>query len=126
LARQLAERMGFRLPKRLRTSKLVGMSEVLEVEKGPLARGAIYDIIDKVYPDGDLSQDLHQKKQQSSEKLSLLRPQVLSKDAVPNLPRSPIIACEAIALDSSSQNCVLASFPGYGIVGNQPLDPSFD
>ena len=62
LARQLAERMGFRLPKRLRTSKLVTMSEVLEAEKGPLPRGAIYDIIDNVYPDGDLSKDQRRRK----------------------------------------------------------------
>ncbi|MFC1874088.1 hypothetical protein ACFLYX_02165 [Chloroflexota bacterium] len=62
LARRLAESMGFRLPKRLRTSKLVTMSEVLEVEKGPLPRGAIYDIVDKVYPDGDLSKDQQRRK----------------------------------------------------------------
>jgi len=62
LARQLAERMGFRLPKRLRASKLVTMSEVLEAEKGPLPRGAIYDIIDRVYPDRDMSKDQQRRK----------------------------------------------------------------
>ncbi|MFC2016516.1 hypothetical protein ACFLUF_02255 [Chloroflexota bacterium] len=62
LAHQLTERMGFRIPKRLRTSKLVTMSEVLEVEKGTLPRGAIYDIVDKVYPDGDLSKDQQRRK----------------------------------------------------------------
>ena len=62
LARQLAEHSGFRLPKRLRTSKLVTMSEMLEVEKGPLPRGAIYDIIDNVYSDGDWSKDQQRRK----------------------------------------------------------------
>jgi hypothetical protein len=55
LARELARRMGHRIPKRLRTSKLVTMSEVLEVEKGPLPRGGIYNIVDNIYPDGDIS-----------------------------------------------------------------------
>ena len=38
------------------------MAEVLEVEKGPLPRGAIYDIIDNVYPDGDWSKDQQRRK----------------------------------------------------------------
>jgi hypothetical protein len=57
LARELARRMGHPIPQRLRASKLVAMSEVLEAEKGPLPRGRIYDIVDKIYPDGDLSKD---------------------------------------------------------------------
>ncbi len=62
LARELARCMGQRIPKRLRTSQLVTMSEVLEVGKGPLPRGEIYDIVDKMYPDGDLSKDQQRRK----------------------------------------------------------------
>ncbi|MBA7676599.1 hypothetical protein ES703_84843 [subsurface metagenome] len=62
LARELARRMGHPIPQRLRASKLVAMSEVLEVEKGPLPRGKLYDIVDKIYPDGDLSKDQQRRK----------------------------------------------------------------
>jgi hypothetical protein len=62
LARKLSEHMGHRVPKRLRSSKLVTMAEVLEVKEGPLPRGKIYDIIDKIYPDGDLSKDQQRRK----------------------------------------------------------------
>jgi hypothetical protein len=62
LARLLAEHIGYRVPKRLRSSKLVTMAEVLEVEKWPLPRGAAYEIVDKMYPDGDLSMDQHRRK----------------------------------------------------------------
>jgi hypothetical protein len=62
LARELAKRRGHQVPKRLRTSKLVAMSEVLEAEKSPLSRGKLYDIVDKIYPDGDLSKDQQRRK----------------------------------------------------------------
>lgn len=62
LGRELARSLGYRVPKRLRTSKLVCMSEVLEADKGPLPKGAIYDIVDKVYSDGDLSKDQQRRK----------------------------------------------------------------
>ena len=60
LARELAKRMGHEVPQRLRTSKLVAMSDVIEAEKIPLPRGKLYDIVDKIYPDGDLSK--HQQR----------------------------------------------------------------
>lgn len=62
LARELSTRMGCFIPKRLRPSKLVTMSEVLEAKKGPLPRGKIYAIVDKMYPDGDLSKDQQRRK----------------------------------------------------------------
>lgn len=62
LARELAGHMGYRIAKRLRTSKLVTLSEVLETEKGPLPRGTAYNIVDKMYPDGDLSKDQQRRK----------------------------------------------------------------
>jgi len=62
LARELTRRMGHPIPQRLRASKLVDMSEVLEAEKGPLPKGKLYDIVDKIYPDGDLSRDQQRRK----------------------------------------------------------------
>jgi hypothetical protein len=51
LARELARRMGQRVPQRLRSSKLVKMAKTLEADKGQLPRNKAYDIIDKVYRD---------------------------------------------------------------------------
>ncbi len=62
LGRELARSLGYRVPKRLRTSKLVCMSKVLEADKRRLPSGALYDIVDKVYPDGDLSKDQQRRK----------------------------------------------------------------
>ncbi len=79
LARELARRMGHRIPKRLRTSKLVTMSEVLEVEKGPLPRGKLYDIVDKIYPDGDLSKD-QQRRNLTASRRHKVRKRLLNPD----------------------------------------------
>ncbi len=62
LARELATSLGYRVPKRLRISKLIDMSEVLKADKGPLPRGAIYGIVDKVFPNEDSSKDQQRRK----------------------------------------------------------------
>jgi len=79
LAHELARHMGHRIPKRLRTSKLVTMSKVLEAEKGPLPRGKLYDIVDKIYPDGDLSKDQQRRKLTASQR-HRVRKRLLSPD----------------------------------------------
>ena len=61
-AKWQAGHMGYRMPTPACTYKLVVMSEVLEVEKGPPPRGKICDIVDKIYPDGDLSKDQQRRK----------------------------------------------------------------
>lgn len=79
LARELARRIGLSMPQRLRVSKLVTISEVLEAEKGPLPRGRIYDIIDKIYPDGDLSKDQQRRKLTASRRYKV-RKRLLGHD----------------------------------------------
>ncbi len=71
LARELARRMGHPIPQRLRASKLIAISEVLEVEKGPLPRGRIYDIVDEIYPDDDLSIDQQRRKLTASRRYKI-------------------------------------------------------
>ena len=84
LARELAIKMGFTVPKRLRPSKLVTMSEVLEVEKGPLPRGKIYDIVDKIYPDGDPSKDQQRRKLTASRRHKVRKRLVLPEKTSSN------------------------------------------
>ena len=79
IALQLARLMGHRIPKRLRPSKLVTMSEVLEANKGPLPRGRIYDIVDKIYPDGDLSKD-QQRRNLTASRRYKVRKRLLDPD----------------------------------------------
>jgi len=71
--------MGHPMPQRLRTSKLVTMSEVLEVEKGPLPRGKLYDIVDKIYTDGDLSKD-QQRRNLTASRRHKVRKRLLDPD----------------------------------------------
>ena len=57
LARELLVRLGYRVPKRLRTSSLTSLASRLEIGKTHLQRRHVYDIVDKVYGEGDLSDD---------------------------------------------------------------------
>lgn len=57
LQRELLLRLGYVVPKRLRTSSLSSIVSELEVKKNRLSSGATYGIIDKLYGDDDLSQD---------------------------------------------------------------------
>jgi len=68
LARELATRIGFKIPKRLRASSLVNMAEVLKADKGPLKTNQAYDIIDKTCPDEDLSKDQQNRKRIASQR----------------------------------------------------------
>ena len=53
--------MGYNIPKRLRTSKLVSMTEDLKVKKKRLSRGDSYNIIDRIYHD-DLKEEQKRRK----------------------------------------------------------------
>ncbi len=86
LASELARRMGYRIPKRLRASKLVTMSEVLEAEKRPLLRGKIYDIVDKMYPDKDLSKDQQRRRLIASRRHRVRKRLVISEGTSSNDP----------------------------------------
>ncbi len=55
--RQILERLGYPVPKRLRTSSLVAQAKRLKVDQSPLPPGKIYDIIDDIYGDEGSSQD---------------------------------------------------------------------
>jgi len=68
LSRELGRRMGFHIPERLRTSKLVEMSKALKVAKGPLKNGDIYNVIDKIDKSDDLSKDQKLRKQIASQR----------------------------------------------------------
>lgn len=55
--RELRRRLGYPARERLRTSPLVSMAEELRVAEGPLPSEASYDIMDKLYQNGDLGRD---------------------------------------------------------------------
>ena len=57
LARELLRRLGYRVPERLRTSSLVSQGDRLQVGEEQLPSGALYDIVENLYPDGDLAKD---------------------------------------------------------------------
>ena len=61
LQRELLLRLGYTVPKRLRTSSLSSIASKLEVKKNHLSSGAIYTIVDELYPDDDLSQDVQRR-----------------------------------------------------------------
>ncbi len=64
--------MGYNIPKRLRTSKLVSMVEDLKMKKKRLPRGGAYDIIDRSYSN-DLAEDQKRRKLISSRRHKLRR-----------------------------------------------------
>lgn len=70
LVKELARQMGYNIPKRLRTSKLVSMTEDLKIRKRRFPRGGSYDIIDRSYPD-DLAEDPKRRKLISSRRYKL-------------------------------------------------------
>lgn len=72
LAKELARQMGYNIPKRLRTSKLVSMTEDLKIKKKRLSAGDSYNIIDRIYPD-DLKEDQNRRKLISSQRQKLRR-----------------------------------------------------
>ncbi len=69
LAKELARQIGYRIPKRLRSSRLISMAEDLKITKRRLPRGGSYDIIDTIYHDGDLQEDQKKRKLVSSSDL---------------------------------------------------------
>ena len=66
IVKQLARQMGYHIPKRLRSSKLISMTEDLKIKKQRLPRGGSYDIIDTIFRDGDLQDDQKRRKLVSS------------------------------------------------------------
>lgn len=83
-ARELAKRKVHPVPQQLRTSKLVAMSEVLEVEKGPLPKGKIYDIVDEIYSAGDLSKYKKRRKLTASRRHRLRKRLDIPGNTPPN------------------------------------------
>jgi hypothetical protein len=71
LRRELLKRLGYTVPERMRTSSLVSLAEDLKVGEGPLHSRGIYDIMDKVYEDGDLSEDQQRRKTIKSRRYNL-------------------------------------------------------
>ncbi len=72
LAKEVARQMGYNIPKRLRISKLVSMTEDLKIKKKRLSSGDSYNIIDSIYPD-DLNEDQKRRKLVASQRHKLLR-----------------------------------------------------
>ncbi len=62
LAKELLKRLGYSIPQRLRSSHLTSMANELRVADGQLPSRAIYDIIDDIYKDKDLSKDQQRRK----------------------------------------------------------------
>jgi hypothetical protein len=57
LSRELARRLGYPVPKRLRASNLVSQANTLRVSESPLPNNSAYEIIDNIYGESDLEQD---------------------------------------------------------------------
>ena len=70
-AKEIARRMGYPVPKRLRNSKLVPLSEGLMMVKRRLPRGGSYDVADRIYGDSDLQEDQRKRKSVSSRRYKL-------------------------------------------------------
>lgn len=70
LQRELLLRLGYTVPKRLRTSSLASIASDLKVEVNHLPSGAVYKIIDKLYGEDDLS---HDKPRRNAVKVKRLR-----------------------------------------------------
>jgi hypothetical protein len=61
--RRLRERLGYKVPKRLRTSKYTRQAVKYKVTKKKLKRGETYDIVDKIYGnEDDLRKDMSSDK----------------------------------------------------------------
>jgi hypothetical protein len=84
LAKEIARQMGYHIPKRLRSSRLVSMTEDLKIRKRRLPRGGSYDIIDTVYHDGDLQEDQKKRKLVSSRRYKLRKRLTKSDDEFNN------------------------------------------
>ena len=55
--RELARRLGYKVPQRMRGSKLSGMGKTLRVYEETLNSGDIYGIMDELQGEGDLADD---------------------------------------------------------------------
>jgi len=66
IAKEIARRIGYSIPKRLRTSKLVPMSKDLKMTKRRLPSGGSYDIVDHLYQGDDWEEQQRRRKLVSS------------------------------------------------------------
>jgi len=62
IGKEILSRLGYNIPKRLRTSQLVLQIADLKMSKKTLDWGESYDIVDKIYGDDDLNQDKQRRK----------------------------------------------------------------
>jgi hypothetical protein len=57
IQRKLLIRLGYSVPQRIRTSSLVTQVSKLKVNKSSLPQRGIYEIVVKLYKEGDIAQD---------------------------------------------------------------------
>lgn len=60
--RELLRRLGYRAAQRLRATKLLAQADELKMNKFPLRLGDTYNIIDEMWPDGDIGRDQQRRK----------------------------------------------------------------
>lgn len=71
LTRKILLRLGYPVPRRLRSTKLLPEAGKLRIGERPLSSGAAYEIIDELFPDRDLSQDQKRRKLVKSRRAKL-------------------------------------------------------
>lgn len=62
IGRELLRLLSYHVPQRSRSTKLLAKADILRVSRIPLCSGDIYNVIDEMWPDGDLERDQQRRK----------------------------------------------------------------